>query len=565
MKDLTSLKKTSIALAVTHALVINVSLAATITVNNGGDSNAGCTLREAVTSVNQGSAIGGCSATGTFGVDDTINFSVAGVSGLSEQILISEDLSINPNGQAISIQGTNTNRIFEVESRTDVSFSNVTIQGGRARNTGENTYDGGGAIFVGFGSDIEITNSTIDGNFSEYSGGAIHTSNVVSLAITNSTISNNSTDIVNYGGGGGAIYLAGSSDLSITNSTISDNTAGNAGGIYVATGSTVSIINSTIANNTADNEASDFLGQGGGMRLTNTDLTISNSIVSGNTASGNVGGGLSINFRSSANITNSTITNNTGRDGGGLALNGAEVTLNSTTISNNSAQEDGGGVSAFASGSTTFTSNISFINSTVSGNTASENGGAIFINPTNGFNLTASIINSTISGNTASQSGGGLSAGESTISLVNSLFSGNSANNSGSEISLLGGSPSLSGVNLFGDSSISNGQAFSSFTPGPNDITATSDGSQPTALANILSPLSNNGGNTQTHALVDDSPAVDAANNSICAASPINNRDQRGEIRPGGATCDIGSFEIVDPTSFFVVPLPNGRSVIFGL
>ena len=55
------------------------------------------------------------------------------------------------------------------------------------------------------------------------------------------------------------------------------------------------------------------------------------------------------------------------------------------------------------------------------------------------------------------------------------------------------------------------------------------------ALNAILRPLADNGGPTRTHALVNNSPAIDAAN----AACPAT--DQRGAERD--SQCDIGSFE----------------------
>jgi hypothetical protein len=56
----------------------------------------------------------------------------------------------------------------------------------------------------------------------------------------------------------------------------------------------------------------------------------------------------------------------------------------------------------------------------------------------------------------------------------------------------------------------------------------------------LLGPLQNNGGPTQTHALLAGSPAIDAVT-SGCPPPPT---DQRGVLRPQGAACDIGAYEL---------------------
>lgn len=59
-----------------------------------------------------------------------------------------------------------------------------------------------------------------------------------------------------------------------------------------------------------------------------------------------------------------------------------------------------------------------------------------------------------------------------------------------------------------------------------------------------LGPLQDNGGPTQTHALLQDSPAIDAADSEECPTT-----DQRGAPRPlgiqagSGSVCDVGAFE----------------------
>ena len=54
-----------------------------------------------------------------------------------------------------------------------------------------------------------------------------------------------------------------------------------------------------------------------------------------------------------------------------------------------------------------------------------------------------------------------------------------------------------------------------------------------------LGPLQDNGGPTFTHALLQDSPAVDAGDNNGAPAT-----DQRGVSRPQGSTVDIGAYEL---------------------
>ncbi len=65
----------------------------------------------------------------------------------------------------------------------------------------------------------------------------------------------------------------------------------------------------------------------------------------------------------------------------------------------------------------------------------------------------------------------------------------------------------------------------------------------------LLGALANNGGLTDTHALLDGSPAIDAGDNATCAAAPVSGVDQRGVLRPQGLVCDIGAYEQQEPTA----------------
>jgi len=69
-----------------------------------------------------------------------------------------------------------------------------------------------------------------------------------------------------------------------------------------------------------------------------------------------------------------------------------------------------------------------------------------------------------------------------------------------------------------------------------------------------LGPLQNNGGPTQTHALLPGSPAINAGNNAL-APTPI---DQRGQPRISDLIVDMGAYELqVVPPVLPPEPLPE--------
>ena len=93
------------------------------------------------------------------------------------------------------------------------------------------------------------------------------------------------------------------------------------------------------------------------------------------------------------------------------------------------------------------------------------------------------------------------------------------------------GSFTSNGYNLIGDSTGSSGFAAT------GDIVGTSDN----PIDPRLGSLSANGGPTQTHALLEDSPAIDAGDPTVLDTDPTT--DQRGFPRVSGARADIGAFE----------------------
>lgn len=60
----------------------------------------------------------------------------------------------------------------------------------------------------------------------------------------------------------------------------------------------------------------------------------------------------------------------------------------------------------------------------------------------------------------------------------------------------------------------------------------------------LLGALGNHGGDTETMVPGAGSSAIDAGDDAVCAAAPVNGLDQRGVPRPQGAHCDIGAVEV---------------------
>lgn len=364
-------------------------------------------------------------------------------------------------------------------------------------------------------------------------------------------------------------------DLTLTGGNLSgDGSAANGGGVaFDCTRDLLcnwTLINTTIQDNQAnagggiDYDCSP--GGGGG-------LVVQDSVIRGNRARA-VGGGLFYStdedsLACSVTIQNSTIENNQAEEGGGLRIARPRVTISDSTIRNNYASQTGGGMMARisdgfidmtvlrstinnnragVSGGGVYVSSpdqrfdIRFINSTISGNTVdSGNGGGFYLQETEG-SLLISLINSTVTQNQATGGAGvhifdraaAPSYYTSTLRLSNSLIADNQGSDCTGEVApgvVFTGQRILS----FGHNLDSDGSCLTAEVRQPGDI--------PNGNAN-LGPLANNGGPTLTHQPLAGSQAIDAGDDAVCAAAPVNGVDQRGAPRPQDAHCEIGAVEV---------------------
>ncbi len=189
----------------------------------------------------------------------------------------------------------------------------------------------------------------------------------------------------------------------------------------------------------------------------------------------------------------------------------------------------------------------SITGSTFANNTASSDGGALYT-CCSGSGMLASITNSTFSANSAPGFGGGAIQAEGPVTLVNVTLTGNAGpqgsgiwNDNSDDVILFntilaGNTP----ANIDGSPFVSLGHNLSTDNSGAGSLTSAGDRNN---VAANLGPLADNGGLTQTHALLAGSPAIDAGDNNGAPAT-----DQRGVSRPRGSAVDIGAFE-AEPTT----------------
>ncbi|MCX6854658.1 MAG: Ig-like domain-containing protein [Verrucomicrobia bacterium] len=250
----------------------------------------------------------------------------------------------------------------------------------------------------------------------------------------------------------------------------------------------------------------------GGGPMVSTTLTLDSCAITGSTAD-TFGGGI-LNFATLI-VLNSTISGNTANGaaiGGGGIDNAGAITINNSTLSGNSAPN------------------------------ATSGGGALLnVGP-------AQITNTTITNNQAAFVAGGIAVGNFSVTVANSIIAGNQNNAALPDVA--GGNASFTSQ---GHNIIGNGGAVTSFTNGVNgDIVG--NGSVP--MNPLLGTLANNGGPTQTHLLLNGSPAINAG---LAANLPADTYDldddsnttepipfdQRGSpnLRQRGPAPDAGAVE----------------------
>ncbi len=297
--------------------------------------------------------------------------------------------------------------------------------------------------------------------------------------------------------------------------------------ITVQAGATVTIDNVVIQNGKSTAEGAGISNAG--------NLTLTNSAVQNN-ALGKfghehcdpcVGGGIS--NRGTLHLRFVTVSGNSAN--GGFSGNNSPTKPLPNTL------DSGGGIYNWAS------ANLTVEISTISGNTASINGGGIYVD-----GGTVLISTSTISGNSASGIGG--VSGSSLTKITNSTIAFNSSGIYGpmtilhSIVAQSTAGPNCAGNPASTDYNLDDGATWSFNQPHDRSH---ADPKLVALAENPTGPIAQNAGEryTATHALLPGSAAIDAGGQ--LDGSGCGDRDQRGFTRPQGLACDIGAFEYVPP------------------
>ncbi|MGG6294155.1 DUF4347 domain-containing protein [Leptolyngbya sp. AN02str] len=361
------------------------------------------------------------------------------------------------------------------------------------------------------------------------------------ITLTSGQLQINSTLYIN-GTGANRLIISGNNASRIFDVTIgnrayfNDFTVANGRSLFgsgINNAGNLTLNNVTIRNN----RASLF---GGGVSNYGI-LAVNNSIIRNNISEQDGGGLQNESIVSIMTVTDSTIAGNTSIVGGGISVFSGTLTLNRSTVSGNTAKS-GGGISNAA------TTNIT--NSTISGNSAENGGGVYNRENTSSVVPKTTLTNVTVANNTATTGvGGGISIVEGTVTLRNTIV----ATNLNTAAPDLAGAFINGGNNLVGRSNGSTGVV--------NGVNGSIVGTIAAPVNPNLAPLANNGGSTQTHALLPTSQAINAGNNTGVSAVV----DQRGVTRILYGTIDIGAYEATLPqvqivaTDAIATEIPGNR------
>ncbi|CAI2358371.1 Hypothetical protein MVR_LOCUS76 [uncultured virus] len=409
--------------------------------------------------------------------------------------------------------------------------------------------------------------SVISGNMARQSGGGIN-STASQCVFDNITIQGNSVTL----GVGGGIICSTNTIVTVSNCLIDSNTCtGNGGGISLAASGAASFIvsNCIISNNIATNN-------GGGMHTANVGVI--DTVINNNRANVN-GGGVYMDLETTISystfpVSPTIFANSAGSEGGGIYQDGQVSSITNAIISANDAA-DGGNV-------TVFQGTLNVTTSIIQNGTANS----LMVTASGGVHvLPLGIFNTTYVGIISNSRNGIANGGTTNLNNSNVAFSGNNgvSNLAGSVLTVINTTIGNNGVNGILDVTVTSTTSLVNATIARNINGINASSTTPVSITNtivalntsfdtigtfasagfnliqnpgtatgfiasdiigvdpLLDTYDNNGGITQTMALLNLSPAYEAGN----TAAAIGPFDQRGPgfLRVVNSAVDIGAYE----------------------
>jgi predicted outer membrane repeat protein len=295
--------RSALALAVGMALA-PVALASTVTVTQDADQHISglCSLREAIESVNTGTAVADTNC-------GPVALKPGGVVVPFASITLTQGSLVPRGGVWISGTAPGRTRITRDDAAPEFPiFVTGTATFGNAVRLNHLEITHGSPGIVLQDSSVELNDSVVSGNRSSGNGGGISAEQ-------------------KYG-------------VSLANSTVSGNTAGGAGGGIFA--KYVQLVDSTVSGNSSQ-------GPGGGIAIYGyaAGINASNSTIAGNASHGTTGrgGGVYVSEYAQASFSNCTIAGNSGPaslTGAGIFVHGtaehppaSRLALSSTIVAGN--------------------------------------------------------------------------------------------------------------------------------------------------------------------------------------------------------------------------------------
>ena len=442
-------------------------------VTTNADAGAG-SLRAAITCANSDADA------------STISFNIAGAG--DKTIALASTLPtlantltiINGQPTTLTVSGGNAVLIFRTAPGANVTLKNLILSGGKATGSTQDAQRGG-AIFND-NALLSVIDCNLSGNRADSQGGAIYalgSTGTAGVTLLRCTLSDNRVS----GGAGGAIFTgssgSGTVNLELTRCLFQSNSASTGGALFNGGGSALITESSLLANSAA-----------GGGAITNDAFSTSTTV----------------------QLVRSTLAQNTAFGNGAAIQN----------------RNDNGGETA-----SLLVSNSTFSDNAVGNN--SGQGGAIF-NAAYFGPAQVTISDSTFARNSATNGASLYNEGSSatrkaTMTLKNSIFQ-RGANTGMATVTANFYNQSAAGATNSANSTITS--AGNNLSDDSNNFLIQSTDRQNRDPK--LGPLQNNGGPTQTVALLAGSPAIDAGNTALTT-------DQRGIARPQGSADDIGAYE----------------------